>query len=61
MCFFGSYQRKTIIQIEAHLVAKYAAGAGTGTIAFIGAGIDDMLKEIEILLHGRKLRESDEP
>ena len=49
------------MQVKPHLVAKCADGAGAGTVMFLYAGIKNMLKEIEILLHGRKLRESNEP
>jgi hypothetical protein len=50
--FLGGQQRKTFLQVEAHLVAKYGAGAGTGTVGFFGAMLVDMTHEIEILTHG---------
>lgn len=53
---FGRYQRKPIMQIEAHLVAENTSGSGSRPIAFFDAGIDDMTKKIEILLHVTALR-----
>ena len=54
---FGSYQRKAILQVEPHLVTKAAERAGAGTILFLNAILQDMPKEIKVLLHGRNLRQ----
>jgi hypothetical protein len=61
MNFFCGNKRKPFLQIKPHLVAKCADSAGAGTVMFLYASIKYMLKQIEILLHGRKLRESNEP
>ena len=58
MNLFCGNKRKPFLQIKPHLVAKCADGAGAGTVMFLYAGIKNMLKEIEILLHSRKLAES---
>ena len=55
VCLLGSNQRKSLTEVETHLVAENTAGTGTGAVAFIGPGIDDMLKKIKILLHGCKV------
>jgi len=34
---FGRQQRKALRQVETHLVAEYADGAGTRTVAFLYA------------------------
>ena len=60
MHFFGSHQRKSLLQIEPHLISKRADGAGAGTVMFLDPFIENMLKQIEILLHGRNLLESHE-
>ena len=55
MKLFCSDKRKSLLQVKTHLVSKAADRAGTGTVAFLNAMIQDMLKEIEILLHVGKL------
>ena len=56
MGFFGGHQGKAFLEIKTHLVSKNTAGAGAGTITFIGSRRHDMLKEIKVLLHGCKLQ-----
>src|SRR5450830_2167374 len=48
----GGQQRKAVLQVEAHLVAEYRAGAGAGAVSLFGAMFIDMAHEIEILAHG---------
>ena len=43
MQFLGCKQWKTIRQVKPHLVAKYAPGARSGAVAFVVAGINNML------------------
>ena len=61
MNFFCGDQGKTFLKIESHLVAKTTDGPGARSIMFLCAGLKYMLKQIEVLLHGRKLGESYEP
>ena len=56
MQFFSCDQRKTFRQIEPHLVTKGADGARAGAVAFLHAGIQNMLQQGEVLLHGCKLK-----
>ena len=58
MYFLCCYQRKALLKIKPHLVAETALGAGTRTIAFVNTFLQNMLQQIEILLHGCKLRMS---
>ena len=60
MDLFCCYERKSFLKIKAHLVAKTTDGTGTGGIMFLNTCIKNMLKKIEVLLHGRKLTESHE-
>lgn len=60
MNLFGRYQGKPFLQIDSHLIAKTTDSTGAGTIMFLHAGIYYMLKEFKILLHVRKLIESNE-
>ena len=57
---FCRYKGKTFLKIKSHLVAKTADSSGSRAIMFLGAGIQYMLKEIKVLLHARKLIETDE-
>jgi hypothetical protein len=57
---FSRHERETFLKIEPHLVTKTADCAGAGTIMFLRALIQYMPKEIKILLHARKLIESNE-
>ncbi len=49
--FLGRQEREAFLQIEAHLVAEYRAGAGAGAVGFGGAMLLDMAHEVEILAH----------
>ncbi|AEW75054.1 hypothetical protein EcWSU1_03626 [Enterobacter ludwigii] len=46
------HQRKTFLQIEAHLVAKNGERAGTGTVIFRRALIEHFFHQFKILFHG---------
>jgi hypothetical protein len=46
MGFLGGHQRKTLSQIEPHLIAKYTPGARTGAVCFVVAMGYNMLQEI---------------
>ena len=58
MNLFCGDQGKSLLKIEAHLIAKTTDRSGPRSIVFLRAGIKDMLKQIKVLLHGRKLGES---
>ena len=45
----GGDQRKAFVQVEAHLVAKHAARAGAGAVAFLYAGGVDVAHEVFVL------------
>lgn len=60
MYFFSRYQGKTFLKIEPHLIAKATDRTGARTIMFLRAGIGYMPEEIKILLHARKLIESND-
>ena len=51
--FFGSDQRKTILQVKSHLVAENAEGACARAVAFSGAVFEDVSEKIVIGLHMR--------
>jgi len=63
---FGGHQRKTFVQVKTHLVAKNAAGAGTGTVTFLHARGVHMAHKVFILaadgagrgVHGRQVYQS---
>ena len=55
MKFLGSDQWKSFLKIKSHLVSKTTLCACAGTICFMNAFIQNMLKQIEVLLHGCKL------
>ena len=57
MAFLGRDQRETLRQIKAHLMAKYAQGAGAGPVFLFRAVFQHMAHEIEILLHRVQYRE----
>jgi hypothetical protein len=40
--FFGSEKRKTILQIETHLVSENAKGSGSGAVIFFDSVIEQM-------------------
>ena len=46
VCFFSGNQRKTILQVKAHLVTKNTSCSGTGTVTLVITGFNDMFKKI---------------
>src|SRR6185312_10619149 len=56
MQLFSGDQGEAFRQIETQLMAKDAQGAGTCAIGLLGARVQDMLKEIEVLLHRCKVQ-----
>jgi len=58
MQLFGGDQGKPFRQVETHLVTEDALGTGSGSVCFFYPGVEDMLKEIEILLHTCKVQPS---
>ena len=50
MQLFRCDQRKTVLQVKAHLVAKHAPGAGTGAIVFLNAVKKHVPHEVFILV-----------
>ena len=56
--FFSRHQWKSFLKIEPHLIAKATEGTSSGTIMFLHAVIQYMLKQVKVLLHARKLIES---
>lgn len=60
MHLFSCHQGKSILKIKSHLIAKTTDSSRPGTIMFLHTSVHYMLKEIKVLLHGRKLIESDE-
>ena len=55
MKLLGRYYWKPILQIKAHLVAKTTLRTCTGTVTLMYAFVQNMLKQVEVLLHGCKL------
>ena len=55
---FSGNQRKSFLQVKPHLVSKTTQRTCTCTITFGNPIIQNMLKQIKILLHGCKLRKS---
>ncbi len=53
--FFVVTSGKPAREVEAHLVAEDAAGAGPGAVALDGAVVEDALEEVEVLLHGLRV------
>jgi uncharacterized circularly permuted ATP-grasp superfamily protein len=52
---FRSQQRETLLQVKTHLVAKYTKGAGTGTVSFTGTIGQNMVEQVVVLLHEKRL------
>src|SRR5690606_23322528 len=48
----GGDQRKAFAEVEAHLPAEHAAGAGAGAVGLFGAVFEDVAEEVEVLAHG---------
>jgi hypothetical protein len=47
----GRDQWKAVLEIEAHLPAEHAAGAGTGAVGFAAAVFEHVPQQVEIVLH----------
>ena len=58
MQFFCGNQRKSLLQIKTHLVAKTAGCTGACAVAFGDALVYDVPKQFQVLLHGRKIKNS---
>jgi hypothetical protein len=52
---FRRHERKPIGQVEPHLIAENTACAGAGAVALGNAVIEDVLQQVEILLHVTRL------
>lgn len=52
--FFGSEERESIVEVEAHLVAESADGTGAGAVVFWGTVIEYVLKKVQVLFHDEK-------
>ena len=59
MHLLGGDQRKTVRQVEAHLMAEDRTRAGAGAVVFFHAGITGKPEQVEILLHQETLKDSD--
>ncbi len=53
VAFLRRDQRKTLGQIEAHLVAEDAVGASAGAVALVSAVFTHMPHQVEVLFHRR--------
>ena len=51
----GGHEREALGEVEAHLVAEDAAGAGAGAVALLRPVVEDPLEEVEVLLHAATL------
>ncbi len=51
MAFLGGDKGKAFRQVKAHLIAEYAARAGSGAVFLVSAVLQHMLHEVEILFH----------
>ena len=51
MHLLGGDEREALGQVEAHLVAEHAAGAGAGAVGLLHPGVEDALEEVEVRLH----------
>jgi len=48
---FGGKQRKTLLQIEAHLVTKNTNGSCSSSIVFTYTMFKDVIEQIKVLNH----------
>ena len=55
MHLLGGHQREALGEVEAHLVAEHAAGAGAGAVGLLDSLVEDPSEEVEVGLHGDKL------
>ena len=53
--FLGREARETLREVEAGLAAKNGARAGAGTVGTVYAVVNNVLEEVEVLLHGNNL------
>ena len=51
MEFFGGDEGESPLEVEAHLVAEYAQGAGPGAIFLAYTVLPYMSHQVQILLH----------
>ena len=58
MDLFSCNQGKPHLQIKPHLVAKTTNGSRACPVIFLNPFIQNVLKKLQILLHGRKLMEN---
>lgn len=58
MYFFGGNKWKSFCQIKTHLITKNTDGSGAGSVGFLRTVIENMLQELMVWLHGRKLQEN---
>jgi len=54
--FFCGDQRESFFQAEAHLVTECRNGTGTRAVFFLSAMGKNVLKQIEILFHGKEFK-----
>src|SRR5690606_26943733 len=47
----GGDQREALAQVEAHLPAEHAAGAGAGAVRLVGAVLQHVGQQFQVLLH----------
>ena len=59
MKFFCCHQRKALCQIKTHLVTENRECTRSGTIGFLRAVIENMLEEIQVLLHAMSIKQMD--
>ena len=50
----GGDQREALLEVETHLVAEHADGARARAVAFLHAVVEDVLEQVEVLLHERR-------
>lgn len=49
--FFGGEERKSVGEVESHLVAKNGTSAGAGAVGLVDAIVADVAEKVEILFH----------
>src|SRR3981081_1945534 len=55
MKLFCRGERKTLTQVEAHLVPEHRQGSRAGTVLFHGTAGKNSLDQIQVLAHGSRL------
>ena len=53
--FLCRNQRKSLLQVKTHLVAETAPRTRAGAVGLLYTRIENMLKKVEVLVHGCKL------